>query len=342
MESIVSEEDTNSCLSIVLPTYNRAIYLDHSLGIHLPILEKYAIKLYIFDNASTDNTCEVVEKWRHDYPLIEYHRNDKNYGPDDNFQKALSCPGTKYIWLLGDTYCIPEEGIVYLLEAIEGGGEYSVIVFNLANIIQMNGVKTKDYRDHNAVLADLGALMTCLSCLVYNREFLKTANFSRYKNSNFIQTGIIFEALPGCENVVHWVQAISVEAIQFGSLKKNGWYHTHNVFEIACRRWANFVFSLPVAYSMDAKFKCLLDFGRVSGIFTPRNLLNLRRLNILNFNTYRKYSRYFSFSIALPKIIIILLCLTPQVVLKLMLAIAVVLFEKDRYEKCARIFRDEV
>jgi glycosyltransferase involved in cell wall biosynthesis len=337
----MSRENINPHLSVVIPTYNRANYLDYSLEIHLPLFEKYGIKLYIFDNASTDNTYEVIEKWRQTYSLIEYHRSDKNYGPDNNFKKALNYPVTRYTWLLGDTYQIPEAGIIYLLNLVEKGIDYSVIVFNLANIVQLDKAKAINYINYSDLLADLGALMTCLSCLVYNQEFLKLANFRRYEDSYFIQTGIIFEALPDSSNIVHWVQSISVDSLKHNTVK-NGWYYTHDVFEIACKHWMNFVFSLPVTYALDAKLKCLIDFGKISGIFTFTNLLNLRRLDILNLASYRKYSRYFSFTIKPPKIVIISICLIPRFILKNIIAVAVLLFRKNKYDKCKRIFRNEI
>ncbi len=335
-------EKTNTNLAIAIPTYNRANYLDYSLEVHLPIFEKYGVKLYIFDNASTDETPEIVEKWRKKYSLIEYRQNNYNCGPDDNFQKALTYPESDYVWLLGDTYQIPEEGIIYLLNLIKHRKDYSVIVFNLNNVIRLNALKTKDYTDQNELLVELGAVMTCLSCLVYSRNFLKLARFDRYKDSNFIQTGIIFENTLDSENIVHWVQAISVTGLKTELQVKKGWYHTQEVFEIACRRWVNFIFSLPPSYSLDNKLKCILNFGKISGIFSFTNLFNLRRLGILNLKSYNQYSRYFALTIDIPNSVILLICLVPRFILKIFLAIAVLILKDNKISKCMRIFRDEI
>ena len=54
--------ESNKQLSIVIPTYNRADFLDYSLKLHIPIVKKYNICIYISDNASTDNTKEVINK----------------------------------------------------------------------------------------------------------------------------------------------------------------------------------------------------------------------------------------------------------------------------------------
>ena len=75
----------NNNLSIVIPTYNRADFLDYSLEIHIPLAKKYNVPIYIVDNASTDNTGEIVNKWMCEYVFLFYSRNKKNLGPDLNF-----------------------------------------------------------------------------------------------------------------------------------------------------------------------------------------------------------------------------------------------------------------
>ncbi|MBV5277921.1 MAG: glycosyltransferase family 2 protein [Campylobacteraceae bacterium] len=115
--------EQNKQLSIVIPTYNRADFLDYSLEVHIPLLEKYNIQIFISDNASTDNTREIVSKWMKEYKFLSYYQNETNIGPDANFEKALKLPDTEYIWLLSDTYQIPDDGISYLLSTIEKSGQ---------------------------------------------------------------------------------------------------------------------------------------------------------------------------------------------------------------------------
>ena len=99
----------NNNLSIVIPTYTRADFLDYSLEIHIPLAKKYNVPIYIVDNASTDNTGEIVNKWMCEYVFLFYSRNKKNLGPDLNFEIALNKPSTDYVWLLGDTSKIKKE-----------------------------------------------------------------------------------------------------------------------------------------------------------------------------------------------------------------------------------------
>jgi len=301
----------NPLLSIVIPTYNRADFLDYCLKVHIPLAKAHNIKIFVSDNASTDTTKEIVQKWLEEYPLISYHCNETNIGMDENFERALKYPQTEYVWLLGDTYQIPSEGIDYVLNLIsKSHKKYDAIVFNLAN--KITDIGTHDYTDQNALLCDLGALMTCLSCLVFHKELIEKANFLRYRNTLFLQTGAIFEAIAEQSFCIHWVQHLSVCSLNHTLLKKNAWYNSPIVFETGCKKWTNFIFSLPPSYELESKFKCLIDFGIISGIFTFRKLLYFRIFNFLNYKTYKQYSRLFPLTIEYSNIIILFIALLPR------------------------------
>ena len=60
----------NPLLSIVIPTYNRADFLDYCLKVHIPLAKAHNIQIIISDNASTDATKKIVQKRMEEYPLI--------------------------------------------------------------------------------------------------------------------------------------------------------------------------------------------------------------------------------------------------------------------------------
>lgn len=303
----------NPLLSIVIPTYNRADFLDYSLEVHTSLAKEHNIQIFVFDNASTDSTILVVEKWKKYYPLIQYHRHDVNIGPENNFEIALKHPDTHYIWLLGDTYQIPEKGISYILNLISSNSkQFDALVFNLCNIINS---KQENYEDHNALLHDLGAVMTCLSCLVYSKNIIKDASFIRYSNTFYRHSGIIFEYISYRPCYVHWINDLSVEGLEKKGLEKKNWSHTQRAFEIGCEKWVNFVFSLPPSYTIESKMKCLMDFGEVSGLFTLKNIFWLRVHGIFNYNVFRTYKRLFILTIGYPYYFLMALSLTPIFIL---------------------------
>lgn len=328
-------------LSIVIPTYNRADFLDYSFEVHIPMAQKHSIQIFVFDNASTDNTKEVVDKWKKLYPHIVYSCNEKNIGPDANFELALQHPNTDYVWLLGDTYRIPEGGIEYVLNIAQSMESYDAIVLNLAEFIASDAIGTKDYTDQNALLFDLGALMTCLSCLVYSKKLINNANFSRYLDSYFIQTGIIFESIASRPFTIHWAQSVSILGLQHPTLKKNSWHNAPNVLEIACMRWSNFVFSLPVSYGLDAKLKCLKDINGPSILFKTKSLFMFRAYNILNFKSYRRFSRFFPLTAHNPNSVVFAISTMPRFFAKSIIIAGILLLKKNKLYRIKKIIRNE-
>lgn len=74
-------------ISIIIPTWNRADLLSRTIASAMQ--QTYQnIEIIVADNASTDHTSQVVEKYLHD-PRIQYWRNEQNYGAHLNFNQAL-------------------------------------------------------------------------------------------------------------------------------------------------------------------------------------------------------------------------------------------------------------
>ena len=96
----------HNLLSIAIPTWNREVQLSEALKHLLPQIEKYSskIELIISDNASTDNTINIVNDLLDNYPLINFtlFEQKENTGFFGNFHKCISLGNGKYFWLLSD------------------------------------------------------------------------------------------------------------------------------------------------------------------------------------------------------------------------------------------------
>lgn len=319
-------------LAITIPTYNRADLLDCCLSVNIPIAREYGVPIYISDNGSTDHTHEVVLRRMKEYPLIRYYRNEVCIDVDDNFEKALKYPEADYVWLLGDTYKIPEGSIKYFLDQVSNNQNYDVAVFNLNGYIRH--LSNQVFTDANEVFEQLCTLMTSLSCLVFSKKIIQEANFKRYKNSDFIQTGVIFEYIALNRFQLLWVQSFSVTGFKCHT-KKEIWAKTDRVFEIGCHRWSAFVFSLPIIYPMASKYMVIRDFGTISGILTIRNLINLRKIKLLNLASFIRYRKDFEITVNMPVWFIFIIAVSPKFVLPLFrLAVSIV----DRFVKVTKIF----
>jgi glycosyltransferase involved in cell wall biosynthesis len=60
------------------------------------------VDILISDNASTDNTQEIVDQYQQYSPFIRYHRNPENIGFDGNIVICIKYARGEYIWFLSD------------------------------------------------------------------------------------------------------------------------------------------------------------------------------------------------------------------------------------------------
>ncbi|HEY5952020.1 MAG TPA: glycosyltransferase family 2 protein [Kofleriaceae bacterium] len=90
----------NSDVSIGLPVYNGAQYLEAALD---SLLQQQLSELVISDNASTDATQEICERYAAADSRIRYSRNDRNLGWMPNFKRVLELSrGEYFMWASHD------------------------------------------------------------------------------------------------------------------------------------------------------------------------------------------------------------------------------------------------
>lgn len=271
--------EDNNMLSIVIPTWNRSEFLDRCIELIYPSIEENAIRVHVQDNASIDKTSDVAAKWMDRSGLISYERNEENVGPDRNFELALKATESEYVWLLGDTYTIPKDAITHVLTLIRT----RVIDLSDAIVVNANGrIKNIQFRAYGCsqqLFSDLGWHTTLLSSLIYSRKLIESADFQRYHDTNFIHTGILFEALSEKDKVnVVWVPEISIENIKVNGVVKKSW--ENEAIEIWLERWPAFVLSLPPSYPLKEKLKIIKDHNIRTNVFGFNLLYYLKRNNV--------------------------------------------------------------
>lgn len=113
-------------LTIAIPTYNRATYLDLCLK---RISEEIAglsedqrglVKIYVSDNASTDDaTPKVIAQYQGMWAgAFEAVRNPVNVGPDKNIAQCYDSAVTPYVWIMGDDDVLLPSGLGMVLSQL--------------------------------------------------------------------------------------------------------------------------------------------------------------------------------------------------------------------------------
>ena len=105
-------------LSICIPTYNRESFLKECLNsISGQINKDDPIEVVISDNASTDNTSELVSSFN-DKLNLKYVINEKNIGSDANCLNVVKHATGSYCLILGSDDCLYDAALGIILGII--------------------------------------------------------------------------------------------------------------------------------------------------------------------------------------------------------------------------------
>lgn len=201
-------------LTIAIPTYNRAQYLDQCLSQICKQVRKYNeyIELIVSDNCSSDDTYEVVKKYVDDVNDIIYLRNEENIGADNNFIQCFKQASGKYVWIFGDDDVLLDGALDKIMNIIQQGN-YGVIYVNsygfknnwrLERPNNYYGKNTVVYETQKAFLHRVSYFLTFVTGSICNKSLaVEIMDLSLLRGTNLPQLGWSFAALLRAEcNVV--------------------------------------------------------------------------------------------------------------------------------------------
>jgi glycosyltransferase involved in cell wall biosynthesis len=179
-------------VTVVIPTYNRAGFLGEAIKSVLS--QTYSdFDLVIIDNASTDNTKEIVKSFTD--RRISYHKNNENVGIMGNWNRSLDFAKGEYFMILGDDDVIYPD---FFEESIKVHEQHQSVGFTFArcNKVDESGqfirewgydftspgfLKGLDYLFHTL---DYEACLTNSSTVLLKREVLETVGGFKSELSN--------------------------------------------------------------------------------------------------------------------------------------------------------------
>lgn len=178
-------------LSICVPTYNRSEYLIECLqSILISVTRvKHYVEIIISDNASTDDTEEVIRALRKTHPWIRYHRNEQNIGAERNFYLLATLARGDNIWIFGDDDKMEPNAVPRVLENIHTG--YNLTICNYSLWDKQFAVQVKNsafslelpriFDDANDLMECYGLHLGYLSAVVINRALFLKLPFEEYE-----------------------------------------------------------------------------------------------------------------------------------------------------------------
>ena len=124
-----------------LPVFNGEDFLESSIDTLLSQSYKN-IEVIVCDNASTDNTQLIVERYRSEDTRVRYHRTKKNLGAASNYNSTFHMSHGKYFKWAAHDDIIHENYIEQCVTALEGDDSLS-LVQPLTGQIDGNGTVTE-------------------------------------------------------------------------------------------------------------------------------------------------------------------------------------------------------
>lgn len=205
--------------SVVIPTYNRATFLLQAIeSIYASDTLGLLNEIVVSDNASTDNTYDVVQALKD--PRIQYYRNDKNEGIALNMIHALERATGDYCVLLSDDDVLVPE----ILD------KFAEILMHEENI----GVILGSYQTFRG--NDVGTVLGVHRDFVESRSF--EAGQEAFENlfllSHHMSRIVLRRDLLDLDGAYQWVDGLYPNMFLVGSALKrsNGYYVVHPTISV--------------------------------------------------------------------------------------------------------------
>ena len=263
----------NNPLCICIPTHNRINKLRKSISHHAKLCIRHNLLLVVSDNASSDQTRELLVKLKEQYEWFDFIIQPKNIGPDANFNFVLKMglkTGADYLWLVGDDDLIQPDALQTILKRLCVESPDLMIV-NTRN--QVKKELPSSYTSPSNLLKDLSWHTTFISSLIFGAEAaihgIKGNNLSR----NFGHVFGVFTFLADQPIInVSWEQKISITTIRLDNSLPS-WFGS--ILDIFVSNWIKTINCLPSEYSDEDKRIAIRSLWSQSSILNPKTIVFL-------------------------------------------------------------------
>lgn len=209
-------------LSICIPTYNRAEILDQTLQkiFSNPDFDKDKVEVIVSDNASTDDTSEIVSK----YPEAKYYKNIVNI-KDKNFSLSLSYATGRYLKLFNDTLEFKPQALKKIIDTIEKHSENENLFF-YTNLFT-NSNCTKEIVSKKEFINEVSYYSTWIANFgVWREDYNKIEEKDRYTELQFAQVDWTYKLINNGKKTTIYFQ----DLYNIATPNKKGGYNVFNTF----------------------------------------------------------------------------------------------------------------
>lgn len=185
-------------LSICIPTYNRATYLDEtikSIVSQKRFFETNDVEIVISDNCSQDETEIIVKKYIDIFAdKIRYYRNTVNI-KDLNFEKVLRYGNGMFLKLNNDTLNHKENSLDLMIDDINKNINSKTIIF-FSNGKSGKNLSSFRCEDLNSFVKVVSYWSTWIACFgIWKDDLEAIKGFSRNSNLQLVQTDVLLRLI---------------------------------------------------------------------------------------------------------------------------------------------------
>lgn len=222
-------ENKQPLLSICIPTFNRAKFLEGSLKSfeeQFRDVNKSEIELYVSDNCSEDYTPKVVQSAIQRGLPITYNRNEQNLGPDRNFLHCMQWASGKYIWLLGDDDLLKPGIVKYILDQLRNH-DYGLV--HLSVVSNKNSLpEIQEYDNLEKFLKNVSFWITFMSGSIFLKESVsQVKSHEKYIASYLLQVPFYIKSASLRKKNLFVRKSVMQNGLDASS---NGGYNFYQVF----------------------------------------------------------------------------------------------------------------
>ncbi len=196
-------------LTLTIPTYNRGVFLRQFLdSVRDQLGSNSQVEVIVSDNASTDETPEIIKEELQRGTRLTYIRNPENIGPDANFLQCYERATGKYVWVMGDDDVLAPNSLQRIVEYLSGD-EFELVYltpfgFEGSDAPPKNPSATqrnvRTFDDPEPFVRRVHLFLTMISANIVNKDRVESIGhepFTKLVGSNLIHLGWIFTALRG-------------------------------------------------------------------------------------------------------------------------------------------------
>ena len=190
-------------LSICIATLNRGDTIGETLDSLVSQLTS-EVELVVVDGASTDDTPEVVGRYRERCASLRYERLERAGGIDRDYCRAVELARGEFCWLMTDDDVLVPGAVSSVLSRLQGGVDAVLVNAEvrdtelrevlLERLLPATGDRAYSPAERETLFRDTAHLLTFIGSVVVRRSLWQAREKERYLGSEFVHVGVIFQA----------------------------------------------------------------------------------------------------------------------------------------------------